>query len=57
MQAFTDAGGETFLDKICWNATELDFRFSSSVKILSDRISEGGTTKPTKYLVRPFILF
>ena len=57
MQAFTDAGGETFLDKICWNATELDFRFSSSVTILSDRISEGGTTKPTKYLVRPFILF
>ena len=57
MQAFTDAGGESFLDKICWTATELDDRFSSTIRIYSGGIMYGGTTKPTKYHVRPFIFF
>ena len=57
MQAFTNAGGESFLDKICWTATEFDDRFSSTIRIYSGGMMDGGTTKPTKYHVRPFIFF
>ena len=57
MQAFTNAGGETFLNKTCWTATELDVRFSSTIRFYSGGIIYGGTTKPTKFHVRPFIFF
>ena len=56
-QAFTDAGGETLLNKTCWVSSELDNRFSPVIEFLSSGMNSGGITKINKYHVRPFIFF
>ena len=56
-QAFTDAGGETLLNKTCWVSSELDERFSPVIQFFSSGMGHGGTTKTGKYHVRPFIFF
>lgn len=63
MQAFTDAGGETFLGSSWWTASEFDERFSCHMGFFpfaiyhGSNIAPAGTTKTAKFHVRPFIFF